>query len=169
MSQYYNQETSALRAVESLKSVVQLGEFGLVGNTFSGLPVTGIQLYSDNAQRDDTQLIVPIEGIANTNATIEIRQRGRVIYRTIVAPGPFSLSNISNFSSGVNTDVSIIEEDGTQQNFTVTSALDINAEQQASIYQLAVGRYRDMFTGEDRPSPLLLSEKCHSIRRLPFI
>ncbi|AAS60729.1 hypothetical protein BFI45_06755 [Yersinia pestis subsp. microtus bv. Altaica] len=157
VSQYYNQETSALRAVESLKSVVQLGEFGLVGNTFSGLPVTGIQLYSDNAQRDDTQLIVPIEGIANTNATIEIRQRGRVIYRTIVAPGPFSLSNISNFSSGVNTDVSIIEEDGTQQNFTVTSALDINAEQQASIYQLAVGRYRDMFTGEDRPSPLLLS------------
>lgn len=118
VSQYYNQETSALRAVESLKSVVQLGEFGLVGNTFSGLPVTGIQLYSDNAQRDDTQLIVPIEGIANTNATIEIRQRGRVIYRTIVAPGPFSLSNISNFSSGVNTDVSIIEEDGTQQNFT---------------------------------------------------
>ncbi len=39
----------------------------------------------------------------------------------------------------------------------MTSALDINAEQQASIYQLAVGRYRDMFTGEDRPSPLLLS------------
>ncbi|PSH11513.1 hypothetical protein B7R74_21390 [Yersinia pseudotuberculosis] len=157
MSQYYNQETYVLRAVESLKSVVQLGEFGLVGNTFSGLPVTGVQLYSDNAQLNDTQLIVPIEGIANTNATIEIRQRGRVIYRTVVAPGPFSLSNISNFSSGVNTDVSIIEEDGTQQNFTVTSALDTNAEQQSSTYQLAVGRYRDVFIGEERQSPVLLS------------
>ncbi|WP_145476945.1 fimbria/pilus outer membrane usher protein [Yersinia similis] len=157
VSQYYNQETYALRAVESLKSVAQLGEFGLVGNTFSGLPVTGVQLYSDNAQLNDTQLLVPIEGIANTNATIEIRQRGRVIYRTVVAPGPFSLSNISNFSSGVNTDVSIIEEDGTQQNFTVTSALDINAEQQASTYQLAMGRYRDIFIGEDRQSPLLVS------------
>lgn len=169
MSQYYNQETYVLRAVESLKSVVQLGEFGLVGNTFSGLPVTGVQLYSDNAQLNDTQLIVPIEGIANTNATIEIRQRGRVIYRTVVAPGPFSLSNISNFSSGVNTDVSIIEEDGTQQNFTVTSALDTNAEQQSSTYQLAVGRYRDVFIGEERQSPVLLSGEMSFNPAVAFI
>ncbi len=109
VSQYYNQETSALRAVESLKSVVQLGEFGLVGNTFSGLPVTGIQLYSDNAQRDDTQLIVPIEGIANTNATIEIRQRGRVIYRTIVAPVLFRYP-ISVTSQVVLTPMSVLSK-----------------------------------------------------------
>lgn len=107
MSQYYNQETYVLRAVESLKSVVQLGEFGLVGNTFSGLPVTGVQLYSDNAQLNDTQLIVPIEGIANTNATIEIRQRGRVIYRTVVAPGPFRYP-ISVTSQVVLTPMSVL-------------------------------------------------------------
>ncbi|WP_145566302.1 fimbria/pilus outer membrane usher protein, partial [Yersinia massiliensis] len=63
---YDNQETYALRAIESLKSVVQLGEFGLVANTYSGLPVMGAQLYSDNAQLNNTQLVVPIEGIANT-------------------------------------------------------------------------------------------------------
>lgn len=154
---YDNQETYALRAVESLKSVVQLGEFGLVGNTYSGLPVVGAQLYSDNAQLNNTQLTVPIEGIANTNATIEIRQRGRVIYRTVVAPGPFSLSNISNFSSGVPTDVNVIEEDGTQQNFTVSNALDPNFEQQATTYQLAIGRYRDNLDNGESDSPLLAS------------
>ncbi|CNJ56484.1 Outer membrane fimbrial usher protein [Yersinia aldovae] len=157
ISQYDNQETYALRSIESLKSVVQLGEFGLVGDTFSGLPVSGIQLYSDNAQLNNTQLIVPIEGIANTNATIEIRQRGRVIYRTVVAPGPFSLSNISNFSSGVVTDVDVIEEDGTQQHFTVSNALDPNVDQQASTYQLVVGRYRDTLANGNGQSPLLAS------------
>ncbi|PHZ24221.1 fimbria/pilus outer membrane usher protein [Yersinia massiliensis] len=155
VSHYDNQETYALRAVESLKSVVQLGEFGLVANTYSGLPVMGAQLYSDNAQLNNTQLVVPIEGIANTNATIEIRQRGRVIYRTVVAPGPFSLSNISNFSSGVPTDVDVIEEDGTQQHFTVANALDPNFEQQATTYQLALGRYRDTLSGSESKSPLL--------------
>ncbi|WP_145540955.1 fimbria/pilus outer membrane usher protein [Yersinia alsatica] len=157
LSHYDNQETYALRAVESLKSVVQLGEFGLVGDTYSGLPVAGAQLYSDNAQLNNSQLVVPIEGIANTNATIEIRQRGRVIYRTVVAPGPFSLSNISNFSSGVVTDVDVIEEDGSRQHFTVSNALDPNFEQQATTYQLAVGRYRDNLHDSESQSPLLVS------------
>jgi outer membrane usher protein len=157
ISRYDNQETYALRAVESLKSVVQLGEFGLVGDTYSGLPVVGVQLYSDNAQLNNTQLVVPIEGMANSNATIEIRQRGRVIYRTVVSPGPFSLSNISNFSSGVVTDVDVIEEDGTRQHFTVSNTLDPNFERQAATYQLAVGRYRDNLSDNERKSPILAS------------
>ncbi|NIL00477.1 fimbria/pilus outer membrane usher protein [Yersinia aleksiciae] len=157
VSSYDNQETYALRAVESLKSVVQLGEFGLAGETYSGLPIAGVQLYSDNAQLNNTQLTVPIEGMANTNATIEIRQRGRVIYRTVVAPGPFSLSNISNFSSGVVTDVDVIEEDGTRQHFTVSNALDPNFEQQASTHQLAIGRYRNTLLDANGQSPLLVS------------
>ncbi|WP_420907122.1 fimbria/pilus outer membrane usher protein [Yersinia bercovieri] len=157
INSYDNQETYALRAVESLKSVVQLGEFALVGDTYSGLPVAGVQLYSDNAQLNNTQLTVPIEGIANSNATIEIRQRGRVIYRTVVAPGPFSLSNISNFSSGVVTDVDIIEDDGTRQHFTVSNALDPNFEQQAATHQLAIGRYRNTLLDDKGQSPLLVS------------
>ncbi|WP_080357520.1 fimbria/pilus outer membrane usher protein [Yersinia mollaretii] len=157
VSRYNNQETYALRTVESLKSVLQLGEFGLVGDSYSGLPVAGVQLYSDNAQLNNTQLTVPIEGMANTHATIEIRQRGQVIYRTIVAPGPFSISNISHFSSGVVTDVDVIEEDGTRQHFTVSNALDPNVEQQATTHQLAIGRYRNTLLDGKSQSPLLLS------------
>ncbi|WP_390620179.1 fimbria/pilus outer membrane usher protein [Yersinia rohdei] len=155
VSHYDNQETYALRAVESLKSVVQLGEFGLRADTYSGLPMMGAQLYSDNAQLNNMQLVVPIEGIASTNATVEVSQRGRVIYRTVVAPGPFSLSNISNFSSGVPTDVNVIEEDGTQQHFTVSNTLDPNFGQHATTYQLALGRYRDNLNDSESKSPLL--------------
>lgn len=157
IGKYDNQETYALRSIESLKSVVQLGEFGLLGDTFSGLPVAGIQLYSDNAQRNNTQLVVPIEGIASTNATIEVRQRERVIYRTVVASGPFSLSNISNFSSGVSTEVEVIEEDGSRQRFTVANVLDPNIKQQSINYQLGIGRYRNNLVIDGRQAPLLAS------------
>lgn len=154
---YTSEETSASRAVESLKSVLQLGQFGSNGDAFSGLPIVGAQLYSDSAQFSASQLIVPIKGVANTNATVEIRQRGRTIYRTVVAPGPFSLTNISNFSNGVPAEVEIIEEDGRRQRFSVTNALDINAYQEASRYQLGLGRYRNPAANADIPtdSPLL--------------
>jgi outer membrane usher protein FimD/PapC len=49
-SRYTSEETSALRAVESLKSVLQLGQFGSNSDSFSGLPLFGAQLYSDSAQ-----------------------------------------------------------------------------------------------------------------------
>ncbi|MHA7847531.1 fimbria/pilus outer membrane usher protein [Serratia sp. D1N4] len=158
-SRYTSEETSALRAVESLKSVLQLGQFGSSSDSFSGLPIFGAQLYSDSAQFSASQLIVPIKGVANTNATVEIRQRGRTIYRTVVAPGPFSLSNISNFSNGIPADVEIIEEDGRRQRFSVTNALDINAYQEANSYQLGLGRYRNPNATADIPTdaPLLLT------------
>lgn len=159
-NRYTSEETSASRALEALKSVLQLGQFGSSGDTFSGLPIVGAQIYSDSAQFSASQLIVPIEGVANTNATVEIRQRGRVIYRTVVAPGPFSLSNISNFSNGVPAEVDIIEEDGRQQHFSVTNALDIDAYQEASSYQVGIGRYRNPNAIGDEASadsPLLTS------------
>lgn len=142
-NRYTSEETSASRVVESLKSVLQLGQFGSNSDTFAGLPMVGAQLYSDSAQLSTSQLVVPIKGVANTNATVEIRQRGRTIYRTVVAPGPFSLNNISNFSNGVPTDVEIIEEDGRRQRFSVSNALSINAYQEASSYQVGLGRYRN--------------------------
>ncbi|AHG18588.1 membrane protein [Chania multitudinisentens RB-25] len=156
---YTSEETSASRAVESLKSVLQLGQFGSNSDSFSGLPMLGAQLYSDSAQFSASQLIVPIKGIANTNATVEIRQRGRTIYRTVVAPGPFSLNSISNFSNGVPADVEIIEEDGRRQRFSVTNALDVNNYREATSYQLGLGRYRNpnSTVGTPAESPSLIT------------
>lgn len=142
-SAYTLDETSAIRAISRLKSILQLGQFGNNSDSFSGLPIVGAQLYSDSAQYRTSQLIVPIEGIANTNATVEISQRGRVIYRTVVAPGLFSLSSISNFSNGVPAEVEIIEEDGQRHRFAVSNALDVNAYQEASRYQIGLGAYRN--------------------------
>lgn len=127
------------------------------------MPILGAQLFSDTAQYESTQLVVPITGTAETNATIELRQRGRLIYRTIVPAGPFSLSQISNFSNGVPIDVDIIEQDGRRRQFTVANAVDISQQPSATSYQVGIGRYRNT-AGSDGDTPfLIMAEAGYSL------
>ena len=148
---FRNEETSALRAVEPLQSILQVGQFGARSEVFSGLPITGAQLYADSAQSQAARLLIPIQGVAETNATVEIKQRRRVIYRTVVPAGPFTLDAIRGLSSGVPIDVDIIEEDGRQQHFTVTNAVDMAALQANNSYQVGLGRYRPYISEAQSP------------------
>ena len=148
---FRNEETSALRAVEPLQSILQVGQFGARSEVFSGLPLTGAQLYTDRAQRQAARLLIPIQGVAETNATVEIKQRGRVIYRTMVPAGPFTLDSIRGLSSGVPIEVDIIEEDGRQQYFTVTNAVDRAALQVSNSYQVGLGQYRPYISEAQSP------------------
>ena len=151
---FRSEETSALRAIESLKSILQVGQFGAQSDLFSGLPITGAQLYADSAQSQATRLLIPIQGVAETNATVEIKQRGRVIYRTLVPAGPFTLDSIRGLSSGVPIDVDVIEEDGRQQHFTLANAMDVAALQATNSYQLGLGKYRPYVSeDQDRQAP----------------
>ena len=148
---FRSEETSALRAVESLKSILQVGQFGAQSEVFSGLPLTGAQLYADSAQSQASRLLIPIQGVAETNATVEIKQRGRVIYRTMVPAGPFTLDGIRGLSSGVPIDVDVIEEDGRQQHFSVVNAVDMAALQASNSYQIGLGQYRPYISEEQSP------------------
>ncbi|HEJ9058567.1 TPA: fimbria/pilus outer membrane usher protein [Serratia fonticola] len=144
-----SEETAALRAIESMKSILQVGQFGAQSEVFSGLPLTGAQLYSDGAQSQAARLLIPIQGVAETNATVEIKQRGRVIYRTMVPAGPFTLDSIRGLSSGVPIEVNVIEEDGRQQHFTLTNTVDAAALQATNSYQFGLGKYRP-YVGADQ-------------------
>lgn len=161
---FSNEEVYAARSVEKLKSIVQFGQLSSQSTSFSGLPILGVQLFSDTAQYESTQLVVPIIGTAETNATIELRQRGRLIYRTIVPAGPFSLSQISNFSNGVPVDMEIIEQDGRRRQFTVANAVDISQQPSATSFQIGMGRYHNT-SGNDGDTPLLVMvEAGYSLR-----
>ncbi|HGB6892041.1 TPA: fimbria/pilus outer membrane usher protein, partial [Salmonella enterica subsp. enterica serovar Enteritidis] len=61
-------------------------------------------------------------GIAKTNATVEVRQNGYLIYSTSVPPGQFEIGReqIADLGVGVGVlDVSIYEKNGQVQNYTV--------------------------------------------------
>ncbi|EDR4690280.1 fimbria/pilus outer membrane usher protein, partial [Salmonella enterica subsp. enterica serovar Paratyphi A] len=59
---------------------------------------------------------------AKTNATVEVRQNGYLIYSTSVPPGQFEIGReqIADLGVGVGVlDVSIYEKNGQVQNYTV--------------------------------------------------
>ncbi|MBP6861270.1 MAG: fimbrial biogenesis outer membrane usher protein [Neisseriaceae bacterium] len=157
-NEFRSESLYAARTFESQHSMVKIGQFNSSSEAFSGLPIRGVELSSDSAQTQSSALIVPIEGVANTNATVEIRQRGRLIYRTLVPAGPFSLRQVNQFTNGLPAEVTLLEEDGQRHQFSIASAIDPNSHQEATTYQMAVGRYHNPIASiDDEPAhkPLL--------------
>lgn len=157
-NEFIHQEAYAGRTVESLKAMLRIGQLQTANQAFAGLPMTGAQLFSDGSQLSSTQLVAPIQGVARTQALIEVRQRGQLIYKTLVAPGPFSLENVGQLSAGVDVEVTVVEEDGSRQHFVVAGSSGFNDPNQENTFSLGAGVYRDL--GNLDPGvkkPLLLS------------
>lgn len=136
--------------------MVQLGQINTQGNLFGGTPLDGIQLYSDASLQTSNTLVVPITGVAESPATVEVLQNGRLLYRTLVPAGPFSLDRINGVVSGQPLQVMVLQDDGRQQQFSVvtnTRALDqIMSE---PTYQVAVGQYRRRSGNDNMDTPLI--------------
>lgn len=94
-----------------------------------------------------------VRGIAQSNATVEIRQNNYILYTSSVPPGPFEINDI--YPSGSNGDLEIIitEADGsrhvTRQAF---SALPIMVREGQLRYSLSAGTYTSNTSGETEPS-----------------
>lgn len=158
-------ETSATRDFPRWGMRTQIGEFGAGGTLSGGLPVTGVQLSSNNIRRQGAMLAVPLQGNVSGQATVEVKQRGQVVYRTLLPAGPFSLQQLGQAIPGVETDVEITEADGQKQRFVVTPGRD-GEHAQESGYQLAVGRYRSYAAGDaGSPPALLMGETTLGIGR----
>jgi outer membrane usher protein FimD/PapC len=159
-------ETSAVRAMPSLKARTEIGQFGAKNTLFSGLPLTGIQLMSDQNQVDG-RLLVPVTGIADSQASVEVRQRGRTVYRTLVPPGPFSLDNLGQTVSGVEVEVEVTESDGRKKIQTLVPQRMVGNTGSLPHYQLGLGRYRSyrQSTPKSAPALLLMGERKILLRQ----
>jgi outer membrane usher protein len=162
---YQQQDAYAQRPIGALNALMQIGQISAFGDSFGGLPMLGVQIGTDSAQTGASQLVVPVQGIASTQATVEISQRGRVVYRTIVPPGPFMLSNVDGLTSGSDIDVQVIEANGQRQRFSLPARLTTGAVQQAASWTAGVGRYSNPASGpgEGGPRPpLAMGEYSYS-------
>lgn len=61
-----------------------------------------------------------ITGTATSNATVTVSQNGRILSQVKVAPGPFSIDNLSSSLSGV-LNVEITEENGSIREYQIAS------------------------------------------------
>ncbi|WP_220710743.1 fimbrial biogenesis usher protein [Enterobacter cancerogenus] len=101
------------------KLTMQIGEINANSNVLSGVPITGIQLMpTDGLTQSGSG--VSVSGIARSSqARVEIRQNGQMIFSTLVPAGPFTLDDVPVARNNVNLDVSVVEADGAINRFIV--------------------------------------------------
>ncbi len=114
-----SQNTYLQRSINSWKSHITLGETYTASPLFEGVRILGGVLRSDEEMLPDSEMgYAPvIRGVANSNATIEVRQNGYLVYTRNVSAGPFEISNLLPAGSGGNLLVTIIESDGSRREF----------------------------------------------------
>ncbi|WP_176300497.1 fimbria/pilus outer membrane usher protein [Burkholderia vietnamiensis] len=134
----------AFRAFPQIRSTVSLGQSYLNSDIFDTFALDGATLQSDDrmlppGMRGYAPLIT---GVAHSNATVTVSQQGRVLYATRVPAGAFALQDFSASVQGT-LDVTVQEEDGSEQRFTVQSAaVPFLARAGELRYRTAVGKPR---------------------------
>ncbi|CNF03931.1 outer membrane usher protein psaC [Yersinia enterocolitica] len=135
----------ATRGLYRLKSRVTLGESYTPGDFFDSVPFTGVMLGDDaNMLPSNQRDFMPVvRGIARSQARVEVRQNGYLIYSTVVSPGPFELTDMLPSHSEGDLHVTVLESNGATQQFTVPYTVPAIALRKGRLrYNLMAGRYR---------------------------
>ncbi|MFV8979240.1 outer membrane usher protein [Serratia fonticola] len=136
-SRYY-----AYRTIPNWLARLTVGESFLNSDVFDSFRFTGVSLNTED------QMLPPnlrgyapeVTGVANTNATVTVRQQGRVLYQTQVAPGPFRIQDLSDAVNG-QLDIEIAEQDGEVRTSSMnTSSIPYLTRPGLLRYKLASGR-----------------------------
>lgn len=143
---YSSISTYAQHDVASLEAMATAGQFYTPGDLFDSIPFTGVQLTSDERMMPNSAkgFAPEIRGTADTNAKITVRQGNQVVYETTVAPGPFSINDLSNTGYSGDLNVTITEADGRTKSFVVPYAsVSQLLRPGISRFSATVGNYRD--------------------------
>ncbi|HHY6950127.1 TPA: fimbrial polyadhesin usher MyfC [Yersinia enterocolitica] len=135
----------ATRGLYRLKSRITLGESYTPGDFFDSVPFTGVMLGDDaNMLPSNQRDFMPVvRGIARSQARVEVRQNGYLIYSTVVSPGPFELTDMLPSHSDGDLHVTVLESNGATQQFTVPYTVPAIALRKGRLrYNLMAGRYR---------------------------
>lgn len=143
--------------VTALKGQFSAGDIFSDAQLFDSVRYRGLKLESDDGMRADSERgYAPIiRGVAQTNATVEIRQDNYLLYTANVPPGPFEINDIYPSGSNGDLQITIIEADGrrrvSQQAF---SSLPIMVREGQVKYSVSAGRYHSNSEGLATPRML---------------
>lgn len=118
---YQATATYLQRAVSAWQSQLTVGDSFSSGQILDGVRVRGITLATDNRMLAQSQqgYAPQVRGVADSNATVTVRQNGYTLYETTVAPGPFVIDDLYPTGYGGDLDVSVTEVDGRRSTFVV--------------------------------------------------
>jgi outer membrane usher protein len=144
-NKFISNQTFVQRDVMPWRSQVSAGELYSNGQVFDSVRFQGLQLSSDEGMLADSErgYAPVVRGVAETNATVEVRQNGYVLSSTQVPPGPFMLQNIYPSGSNGDLEITVIETDGRRRVFVQPfSALPLMVRKGYLRYSAEVGRYK---------------------------
>lgn len=143
--------------VTALKGQFSAGDIFTDSELFDSVRYRGLKLASDEGMRADSErgYAPVVRGVAQTSATVEVRQNDYLLYSTNVPPGPFEISDIYPSGSNGDLEITIIEADGrrrvSQQAF---SSLPIMVREGQLKYSLSAGNYSSNTKGMAEPRML---------------
>ncbi|HCL5252126.1 TPA: fimbrial biogenesis outer membrane usher protein [Salmonella enterica] len=145
-SEYHSVNSYIQRDIAALRSQIMVGDTWTASDIFDGTQVRGIRLYTDDDMLPSSQngFAPVVRGIAKSNATVIIRQNNYVIYQSAVPQGAFEITDLNTTSGGGDLDVTVKEEDGSEQHFTqpFASLAILKREGQTDI-DISAGEMRD--------------------------
>ncbi|MCU0189352.1 fimbria/pilus outer membrane usher protein, partial [Citrobacter freundii] len=123
-SSYTSTNTYIQKAFPKIRGVLTLGDYFTNSDFIDSLPYRGVNISSDDRMLPNSMLgYAPrVRGYAKTNAKVEVRQQGNLIYQTTVPPGNFEINDLYPTGFGGELQVSVIESNGVIQKFSIPYA-----------------------------------------------
>lgn len=146
-TQYQRMSTSLKRDVRSFNATLTLGDSYTDGQLFDSFGLRGVMLASDDRMLPSSQrgFSPIIRGEARSQAKVQVRQNGVLLYDTTVPPGPFVIDDINPTGMGSDLVVTITEADGSQHGFSLPfSPAPMLLREGHLRYSLAAGTTRNM-------------------------
>lgn len=143
-------------------SQLLLGQGHTGGELFESVAFTGLRVASDERMLPDSlRGFAPVvQGIAEGNAVVTIRQNGALIHEVNVPPGPFLIDDLYPTNFGGDLEVTVTEADGRQQSFNVNfSAVPQALREGASRFSATGGVLREL---GPRIDPLRFAEGTYA-------
>lgn len=133
--------TYVQRTLPQYKSVVQAGKISVANGLFSTPQIYGVQFSPESALMNNRSSGAVVTGIAQTQARVEVRQAGALIYSTQVPSGAFRLERLPTLNNTADLEVTVVEQDGAARSFIVPASSFIHVySQQETSYSAAIGK-----------------------------
>lgn len=145
--------TSVQRPLPQIDSVIAFGDNYTNSSLFGSLSFNGIKLSTDQRMwpQGKRGYAPEVRGVATTTAHVVVRQQGKVIYETTVAPGAFVINDLYNTRGQGDLTVDVVEANGQISRFTVPySAVPDSIRPGNWNYELAMGYVRQYYSVENK-------------------
>lgn len=121
-SNVQHQAAYAQRSFTDIKQVFQTGQISLSNSMFGTGQVLGFQVFPEAALQSGHGGAGLVEGLADSQSIVEVRQSGALVYSTTVPAGPFRLEGFPLLNTRSDLNVTVTDSSGTKRQFVVPAS-----------------------------------------------